>query len=207
MSKPLFVCVTCAQDFTREFDAKRHNSNHHLSKAKIMSFLEFLIGRANETLPPPSQMPPRLTAKNKKMMLDRKDSDEQKNAKNRFIFLQDAAAATTPHDSPRTPPEHIEKDILKQPSRYGLKINTSLHNTGTPSCCCEDRIRKANKKLFDLEVLLCPYADPSYIKNLIESIVRRCNEFGDYGHVDECYKNHRNGILAGRWHWYPNKRT
>jgi hypothetical protein len=116
MSKPLFVCVTCAQDFTRESDAKRHNSNHHLSKAKILSFLEYLIGRTNGTLPPPSQTPPRLSAKNKKMLLDRKDSDEQKNANNRFIFLQDAAAATTPHDSPRAPPEHIEKDILKQPS-------------------------------------------------------------------------------------------
>lgn len=202
MSKPLFVCVACAQDFTRESDAKRHNSNHHLSKAKILSFLEYLIGRTNGTLPPPSQTPPRLSAKNKKMMLDRKDSDEQKNA-----TLQGAAAATTPQDSPRTPPEHIEKDILRQPSRYGLKINTSLHNTGTPSCCCEDRIRKANKKLFDLEVLLCPYADPTYVKNLIESIVRRCNEFGDYDHVDECYKNHLIGILDGRWHWYPNKRT
>ena len=116
MSKPLFVCVTCAQDFTRESDAKRHNSNHHFSKAKILSFLEYLIGRANETLPPPSQTPPRLSAKNKKRMLDRKDSDEQKNAKNRFILLQDAAAPTTPHDSPRTPPEHIEKDVLNQPS-------------------------------------------------------------------------------------------
>jgi hypothetical protein len=43
-------------------------------------------------------------------MIHRKDSDEQKNAKNRFIFLQDAAAAaTTPHDSPRTPPEQLKK--------------------------------------------------------------------------------------------------
>jgi hypothetical protein len=88
MSKPLFVCVACAQDFTRESDAKRHNSNHHLSKAKILSFLEYLIGRTNGTLPPPSQTPPRLSAKNKKMMLDRKDSDEQKMLKIGLFFYK-----------------------------------------------------------------------------------------------------------------------
>jgi hypothetical protein len=211
MSKPLYVCVTCAQDFTRGSDANRHNSIHHLAQAKIVGFLEYLIGRANGTLPPPSEKPPRLSTKNrkKKKILDCKDSDEQKNARNRFIFLQDATATTT---TPHNPPSMIdfwpenENYIINQPTRYGLKINPSLHGPGISSCCCEDRIRKANNRLYELEVLLCPFADPGYIKNLIESIVRHCNEFGDYDYVEECFKNHQKGVVDGRWHWYPNKR-
>ena len=62
MSKPLFVCVTCAQDFTREFDARRHNKNHHVEMAQITNYTEYIIGRARGTIPPPTEFPPRLTA-------------------------------------------------------------------------------------------------------------------------------------------------
>src|ERR671924_2176272 len=102
MGKPLFVCVTCAQDFTRGYDARRHNSNHHFEQAKIVSFLEYLIGRTNGTLPSPSQRPPRLAAKNRKKTLDFGDN-EQKNAGNKFTSSQDdATAIIAPHESSRT---------------------------------------------------------------------------------------------------------
>ena len=42
--KPLYVCATCSQDFTRKSNAKRHNQNIHLGKAEIVRFLEYLIG-------------------------------------------------------------------------------------------------------------------------------------------------------------------
>jgi hypothetical protein len=104
MGKPLYVCVTCSQDFTRGFDARRHNFKHHFKQAKIVSFLEYLIGRANGTLPPPSQRPPRLSAKNKNFC----KNNEQKGAGNRFTFLQDVTATMAPQDPCRTPTDKLE---------------------------------------------------------------------------------------------------
>jgi hypothetical protein len=62
MSKTLFVCVRCAQDFTREYGANRHNDNHHLARSLIVDFKEYIIGRIKGTIPPPTELPPRLIA-------------------------------------------------------------------------------------------------------------------------------------------------
>jgi hypothetical protein len=206
MGRPLFVCVTCAQDFTRGYDARRHNSNHHFKQAKIVGFIEYLIGRANGTLPPPSQSPPRLAAKNRKKTLDFGNNNKQKNAGNKFSPLQDdASAIIAPHYPSRTSyksensRQNEEKDItpvtIKGPT-YGLEINPSLHNKGMSSCCCEDQIRKANIKLYELEALLVAFYDSHYTEELIKSIVRHCNRFGDYeNYVKECLENHRENIL------------
>jgi hypothetical protein len=206
MGRPLFVCVTCEQDFTRGYDARRHNSNYHFKQAKIVGFIEYLIGRANGTLPPPSQRPPRLAAKNQKKILDFGNNNEQKNAGNKFTSSQDdATAIIAPHDPSRTSTyksensrQNEEKDIapvtIKTPG-YGLEINSSLHNKGMSSCCCEDQIRKANIKLHELEALLVPFYGSHYADELIKSIVIHCNKFGDYGYVGECLENHRENIL------------
>jgi transposase-like protein len=42
---PLYVCSTCGQDFTRKYNANRHNQNIHFGKAEIVRFLEYLVGR------------------------------------------------------------------------------------------------------------------------------------------------------------------
>jgi hypothetical protein len=206
LSKPLFVCVTCSQDFTRGYDARRHNSKHHFKQAKIVSFIEYLIGRANRTLPAPSQRPPRLAAKNQKKILDFGNNNEQKNAENKFTSLQDdATAIISPHGPSRTSTyksensrQNEEKDkapvTIKGPE-YGLEINPSLHNKGMSSCCCEDQIRKANIKLHELEALLFAFYGSDCARELIKSIVRHCNESGDYGYMEECLENHRNTIL------------
>lgn len=62
MSKPLFVCVTCKEDFTREYGAKRHNKIYHFERAQIVDYIEYIIGRVKGTIPPPTELPPRLIA-------------------------------------------------------------------------------------------------------------------------------------------------
>jgi hypothetical protein len=61
MSKPLWVCVTCAEDFTRKSSAKRHRDNNqiHNQMPQIVRYVEYLIGRAKGDYPPPT-IPPRL---------------------------------------------------------------------------------------------------------------------------------------------------
>ncbi|HJT47146.1 MAG TPA: hypothetical protein VJ729_03105 [Nitrososphaeraceae archaeon] len=45
--KPSYVCSICAQDFTRKYNANRHNQNIHFGKAEIVRFLEYLVGRVS----------------------------------------------------------------------------------------------------------------------------------------------------------------
>jgi hypothetical protein len=45
MSFKNYVCVTCAQDFTRKYTAYRHNRLLHQDHGKIVRTLEYIIGR------------------------------------------------------------------------------------------------------------------------------------------------------------------
>jgi hypothetical protein len=42
-----YVCVICAQDFTRKYSAYRHNRLLHQERGKIVRTLEYIIGRVN----------------------------------------------------------------------------------------------------------------------------------------------------------------
>jgi hypothetical protein len=54
--------VTCKEDFTREYGANRHNKIYHIERAQIVDYIEYIIGRVRGTIPPPTELPPRLTA-------------------------------------------------------------------------------------------------------------------------------------------------
>lgn len=45
MSFKNYVCVTCAQDFTRKYSAYRHNHVLHQDHGKVVRTLEYMIGR------------------------------------------------------------------------------------------------------------------------------------------------------------------
>ena len=55
MKLPLYVCVTCAQTFTRGSSARRHNSKLHFSQGIIVQMLEYIIGRSCGRFLPPNQ--------------------------------------------------------------------------------------------------------------------------------------------------------
>jgi hypothetical protein len=52
--KPLYACGTCGLDFTRSYNAKRHNKNLHDNKADIVTFSEYMVGRTSGKYPPPA---------------------------------------------------------------------------------------------------------------------------------------------------------
>jgi hypothetical protein len=66
MSKPLFMCMKYGQDFTREYGARRHNRIHHLGRSPVVEYTEYIIGRSRGTIPPPTEIPPRLLAISKR---------------------------------------------------------------------------------------------------------------------------------------------
>ena len=47
MGRITWVCATCAQHFTREYGADRHNNNLHEGKGTIVRLLDYIIGRIN----------------------------------------------------------------------------------------------------------------------------------------------------------------
>ena len=55
MSKPQWICVICAEDFTRKSSGRRHvnNSNIHSKKPIIVRYIDYIIGRVKGDYPPP----------------------------------------------------------------------------------------------------------------------------------------------------------
>jgi hypothetical protein len=47
MGRITWVCATCAQHFTREYGADRHNNNLHEGKGTVVRLLDYIIGRIN----------------------------------------------------------------------------------------------------------------------------------------------------------------
>ncbi|MGA9154850.1 MAG: hypothetical protein WBZ36_30055 [Candidatus Nitrosopolaris sp.] len=59
MSKALWACWICGEDFTRRSSAERHSNNLHQGSSGIVRYIEYLAGRASGFYPPPID-PPRL---------------------------------------------------------------------------------------------------------------------------------------------------
>jgi hypothetical protein len=59
MSKALWACSICGEDFTRRSSSERHRNNLHQGRPCIVRFNEYLAGRASGFYPPPID-PPRL---------------------------------------------------------------------------------------------------------------------------------------------------
>jgi hypothetical protein len=59
MSRTLYVCITCTQEFTRKGSADRHNINIHEGRSIIVRFLDYVIGTVTGRyrLPDPSLHP------------------------------------------------------------------------------------------------------------------------------------------------------
>ena len=60
MSKALWACLLCGEDFTRRSSGERHRKNVHQGKSVLVRFVEYLAGRASGLYPKPID-PPRLS--------------------------------------------------------------------------------------------------------------------------------------------------
>lgn len=67
--KPSYVCCTCSQDFTRKYNANRHNQNIHFGKAEIVRYFEYLIGRGSGKYLPADPLSYRNKKRNKDKLL------------------------------------------------------------------------------------------------------------------------------------------
>jgi hypothetical protein len=104
LSKPLFVCVKCGQDFTREYGARRHNRIHHLGRSPVVGYTEYIIGRRVGNIPPPPEIPPRLYAIRKR---------KGKMMKNGLAYIKTKSPFTVYPDSTSDNPISMKERRLK----------------------------------------------------------------------------------------------
>lgn len=62
MSKPLYVCTICSENFTRKSDGDRHNRKFHSGEGQTIGLIDYLIGRTKNAIPSPIELTPRLAA-------------------------------------------------------------------------------------------------------------------------------------------------
>jgi hypothetical protein len=65
MSKALWACSVCGEDFTRRSSAERHRNNIHQGRSSLVRFVEYLAGRASGLYPRPID-PPRLARRGRR---------------------------------------------------------------------------------------------------------------------------------------------
>jgi hypothetical protein len=66
MSKPIWACPICAEDFTRKSSALRHIKNLHEGRCPLVRYIDYIVGRQSGFYPPPLT-PPRLLRNRTKM--------------------------------------------------------------------------------------------------------------------------------------------
>jgi hypothetical protein len=64
MSKALWACSLCGEDFTRRSSAERHRNNVHQGRSDLVRYVEYLAGRASGLYSTPID-PPRLARRGK----------------------------------------------------------------------------------------------------------------------------------------------
>lgn len=113
MSKPLFVCMKCGQDFTREYGARRHNRIHHLGRSPVVGYTDYIIGRSGGNIPPPTEIPPRLLAIRKRKGKMMKNGLANIKTKSPFTVYPDSTS-----DNPISHKDVLSPDVLDtQPKR------------------------------------------------------------------------------------------
>lgn len=123
MSKPLFVCMKCGQDFTREYGARRHNRIHHLGRSPVVGYTEYIIGRSRGTIPPPTDIPPRLLAVRKRKGKMMKNGPANIRTKSPFTVYPDSTS-----DNPISHKDVLSPDVLDTQPKKNEPLDEILAN-------------------------------------------------------------------------------
>jgi hypothetical protein len=199
MKKPSYVCSTCGQDFTRKYNAYRHNENIHFGTAQIVPFFEYLVQRSSGKYLPSDPFSYRLKRQN---MFVHNDNT-------RYSKEQKSGSSTIP------PYGSSNRDTLYGTNSFFNKsISDNTENTNNPyaqlfncifsqpgpdkkaeeSSSPEEAHRQAKAKLAEIEQLLIPFYSQEVVRNVITGLIKRCNATGDYSILDEALENHRRNV-------------
>jgi hypothetical protein len=205
MKKPFYVCGTCGQDFTRKYNAYRHNQNIHFGTAQIVPFFEYLVQRSSGKYLPCDPLSYRLKRRQNMFVHNENNNNTSKEQK--------SGSSTNPAYGSNG---NRSRDTLygTNNSLFNRSISNNVVNNNNPyaqlfnfmfsqqepdkkaeeSSLPEEAYRQAKVKLAEIEQLLITFYPQEFVRNVITGLIKRCNATGDYSILDEALENHRRRI-------------
>jgi hypothetical protein len=132
MSKPLWACPTCGEDFTRKSSAVRHSSNLHNGGSLPVRYINYLTGMLSGKYPPPLT-PPRLMGRKNRTVADSSRGDisyaNDFQTNNRPDDIEAPLAATGPLKNPIAEAVRNFMDVEKTYALFSPLINVNTFPT------------------------------------------------------------------------------
>ena len=209
MRKPLYVCCMCSQDFTRRYNANRHNQNIHSNKAQIVRFLEYLIGRISGEYLPADPLSYRLKNGND----NNKTTFVHENANNLRHEQSDLSSPrkTAPYTANTIEHELDGKNTnfgnstgggkaITNPLDYMLQLNTLVQQNDKKA---EEFLlkRKIREKLEDIARMLYDFNDPETAQIRFIELDNKYNATTDYVGFNRELERYRDSLVGRYLRW------
>jgi hypothetical protein len=207
MKNPQYVCSICGQDFTRRYNANRHNQTIHSNKAEIVRFLEYLIGRISGKYLPGDPLSYRIKYKN-----DNKTRFVHENANNLRHEKSDPSLTKTTSYAPNPRQNEIDgKNTDLNNSMAGMNTATNpldyLHHLNTLIQLQDKKHReflqkrKIEDKLEDIERMLHDFEDPETVRTRITELRDKYNATRDYVSFNRELDAYRDSLVDRYLRW------
>jgi hypothetical protein len=205
--KPLYVCSTCGQDFTRRYNASRHNQNIHSNKAQIIRFLEYLIGTLSGKYLPGDPLLYRMKNRNKnRPNIVHENEDNNSCYGGRFdvssikSMLQPTAEPIENRIDGKNANFNNSTGSIKTRNNLTDDLNT-LNDNFQPSGKEAKEFsqkQKIEEEIRHIERMLYDFYPPQKVQILVGNLIIKYNATTDYTGFRKNLENYRS-TLVGRY--------
>lgn len=209
--KPSYVCCTCSQDFTRKYNANRHNQNIHFGKAEIVRYFEYLIGRGSGKYLPADPLSYRNKKRNKDKAAtfvhendDTIDLYHEKSDPSPMKTLQYAARPRENRIDDKNTKFSNSINIMNTTSNPLYRILNYLFQSADKTAKEFLQKEKIKRNLEDIERMLHDFHPPQHVQILVTELINRKNATTDYSGLNMELENYRSS-LVNLYLGYPNR--
>lgn len=197
--KPLYACGTCGLNFTRSYNAKRHNKNLHDNKADIVPFSEYAVGRMSGKYPPGNPSFYRIKNRNssKRNIVHQYENDNNTHYNQQKHVL----------DSTKTNPMRNSRDnMLSARNQFGIERYVIFDNFLKNM----DRAREGRKKqeieelINEIGRMLSDFRTPERVQAIVTGFKHKLDSTTDYTALYTELDNYRTRLVdraLGRPTW------
>jgi hypothetical protein len=201
--KPLYVCSTCGQDFTRRYNAGRHNENIHSNKAEIIRFLEYLVGRLSGNYLPGDPLLYRMKNRNKN-----RPNIVHENEENNYRYGEKFDSSI------KSGLEHTAEPVENTVDGKNANFNNSTGSIKTRnnlihgSDYLNDIFQLSDKKAKEfsqkqkieeemrhIERMLCDFHPPQEVQIIVTDLINKYNATTDYTGFSRELENYRSTLV------------
>jgi hypothetical protein len=206
--KPLYACTIWSEDFTRRFNANRHNWKIHSGKAEIVKFIDYYIGRLSGKYLPADPLSYRIKNRNKNKAATFVHEKNDENNNNLYHEKSDPSyMKTQPHitEPPSQNGIYDKNNNNFSISIGGIKTGNNplnrmhyLNNLFRPSDQKAKELlqkQKIKDKIEDIKGMLCDFHPPEGVQILVAELNNRFNATTDYTAFNEELENYRNTLV------------